>query len=158
MSEVPNKVSCDNDNDNEKKERNDELSSYKDDYIEVNQSGLTINKYYFPLFTSKTIPIEKIKTINIFELNAFNGKYRLFGFSLNFNYFHYDPKRSNKTHGILIEEEGNIISIAITPDDPKKCYNVLKYLMSNVRKGKEFDPLLKGNEIHLLKEQKEKLC
>ena len=153
MNEDPNKAKCNN----EKKERNDELSSYKDEYIEVNQNNLTINKYYFPLFTSKTIPIEKIKNINIFELNAFNGKYRLFGFSLNFNYFHYDPKRSNKTHGILIEEEGNIISIAITPDDPKKCYNVLKYLMSNVKKGKEFDPLLKGNEIHLLKKQKEKL-
>ena len=153
MSEVPNKVSCDN----EKKERNDELSSYKDEYIEVSLNGLTTYKYYFPLFTSKTIPIEKIKNINIFELNAFNGKYKLAGLSLNFNYFNYDPKRSNKTHGLLIEEEGNIISIAITPDDTKKCYNVLKYLMSKVKKGNEFDPLLKGRETHLIKGQKEKL-
>ena len=153
MNEVPKKVSYDN----EKKERNNELSSYKDEFIEVSLNGLTINKYYFPLFTSKIIAIEKIKNISLFELNTFNGKYKLAGLSLNFNYYHYDPKRSYKTHGILIEEEGNIISIAITPDDPKKCYNVLKYLMSNVKKGNEFDPLLKGSETHLIKEQKEKL-
>ena len=143
--------------DNEKKGRNDELSSYKDECIEVSLNGLIINKYYFPLFTSKTIPIEKIKNINIIELNAFNGKYKLFGLTLNFNYFHYDPKRSNKTIGLLIEEEDNIFTIAITPDDPKKCYNVLRYLMSNMKKDNEVDPLLKGNEIHLLNEQKEKL-
>ena len=153
MSEVPNKVSCNN----EKKERNDELSSYKDDYIEVSLNGLIIKKYYFPLFTSKTIPIEKIQNIKIFELNVFSGKYKLAGLSLNFNYFHYDPKRPNKTHGISIKEEDNFVSIAITPDDPKKCYDVLKYLMSKVKKGNEFDPLRKGNETHLLKEQKEKL-
>ena len=91
------------------------------------------------------------------ELNAFNGKYKLMGLSLDFNYFHYDPKRSNKTHVIVIEEEDNIFSISITPDGPKKCYNVLRYLMSNMKKNNEFDPLLKGSEIHLIKEQKEKL-
>ena len=145
-------------NEDQKKEsRNDELSSYKDECIEVSLNGLIINKYYIPLFTSKTIPIEKIKNINMLELNVFNGKYKLMGLSLNFNYFHYDPKRSNKTHVIIIEEEDNIFSIAITPDDPKKCYNVLRYLMSNMKKNNEFDPLLKGSEIQLIKEQKEKL-
>ena len=143
--------------DPKKESRNDELSSYKDECIEVSLNGLTINKYYIPLFTSKTIPIEKIKNINMLELNVFNGKYKLMGLSLNFNYFHYDPKRSNKTHVIIIEEEDNIFSIAITPDDPKKCYNVLRYLISNKKKNNEFDPLLKGSEIHLIKEQKEKL-
>ena len=143
--------------DPKKESRNDELSLYKDECIEVSLNGLKINKYYIPLFTSKTIPIEKIKNVNIFELNGFNGKYRLMGLSLNFNYFHYDPKRSNKTHVIIIEEEDNIFSIAITPDDPKKCYNVLRYLISNVKKNNEFDPLLKGSELHLIKEQKAKL-
>ena len=41
-------------NEDQKKEsRNDELSSYKDECIEVSINGLTINKYYIPLLPVK---------------------------------------------------------------------------------------------------------
>ena len=142
---------------NQKNEINDELSSYKDEYIEVSLNGLKINKYYFPTLTSKIIPIHKIKNINLFELNRLTGKYTFFGLAWNFRYFHLDRKRPNKTHGILIEEEDNMISIAITPDEPHKCFNVLRYLMTHMKNNKEFEPLLRDSEIQSLKAGKEKL-
>ena len=141
---------------NQKNEINDELSSYKDEYIEVSLNGLKINKYYFPTLTSKIIPIHKIKNINLFELNRLTGKYTFFGLAWNFRYFHLDRKRPNKTHGILIEEEDNMISIAITPDEPHKCFNVLRYLMTHMKNNKEFEPLLRDSEIQSLKAGKEK--
>ena len=142
---------------NQKNEINDELSSYKDEYIEVSLNGLKINKYYFPTLTSKIIPIHKIKNINLFELNRLTGKYTFFGLAWNFRYFHLDRKRPNKTHGILIEEEDNMISIAITPDEPHKCFNVLRYLMIHMKNNKEFEPLLRDSEIQSLKAGKEKV-
>ena len=142
---------------NLKNEINDELSSYKDEYIEVSLNGLKINKYYFPTLTSKIIPIHKIKNINLFELNRLTGKYTFFGLAWNFCYFHLDKKRPNKTHGISIEEEDNMISIAITPDEPHKCFNVLRYLMTHMKNNKEFEPLLRDSEIQSLKAGKEKL-
>ena len=142
---------------NQKNEINDELSSYKDEYIEVSLNGLKINKYYFPTLTSKIIPIHKIKNINLFELNRLTGKYTFFGLAWNFRYFHLDRKRPNKTHGILIEEEDNMISIAITPDEPHKCFNVLRYLMTHMKNNKEFEPLLRDSEIQSLKAGKEKV-
>ena len=142
---------------NQKNEINDELSSYKDEYIEVSLNGLKINKYYFPTLTSKIIPIHKIKNINLFELNRLSGKYTFFGFSWKLDYFHVDRKRPNKTHGISIEEEDNAISIAITPDDPHKCFNVLRYLMTHMKNNKEFEPLLRDSEIQSLKNGKQKI-
>ena len=142
---------------NQKNEINDELSSYKDEYIEVSLNGLKINKYYFPTLTSKIIPIHKIKNINLFELNRLTGKYTFFGLAWNFRYFHLDRKRPNKTHGILIEEEDNMISIAITPDEPHKCFNVLRYLMTHMKNNNEFEPLLRDSEIQSLKAGKEKV-
>ena len=131
---------------NKENEINDELSSYKDEYIEVSSNGLKINKYYFPFLNSKTIPISKIKNINLFELNLLTGKYKLFGFSLNFYYYHFDSTRQNKTHGILIEEEDNMIPIGITPDKSHKCFNVLKYLMTYMKNNKESEPLFIGGK------------
>ena len=65
----------DNNKENNSKSEED-LSTYKDEYIELNPNEIKINKYYFPFLTSKIIPINKIKKIELVELNAFNGKYK----------------------------------------------------------------------------------
>ena len=106
---------------------------------------------------SKIIPINKIKKIELVELNAFNGKYKLFGLSPPLTYYHFDSKRSNKTHVIFLEEEDNIFQIGITPDEQIKWFNALKHLKTqkdNNEKGKKvLDP---REESDLLVENKEK--
>ena len=149
----PNRISFEND----KNERDDELSSYQDECVDLSFKGLTIYKYYFPVMTSKVIPIHKIKNINLIELNRINGKYTFFGLSWKFIYYHLDRKRPNKTHGIIIEEEDNFIKIGITPDDTIKCFNVLKYLMKHMKNNKPFEHLFKDSEIQSLKGEKEKI-
>ena len=151
--EDPKKISFEND----AKGRDDELSSYQDEYIDLSIKGMKINKYYFPLMTCKIIPIHKIKNINLIELNRINGKYTFFGLSWKLYYYHVDRKRPNKTHAITLEEEDNMITIAITPDDPKKCFNVLRYLMTHMKNNKKFEPLYKDNESESLLKGKQKI-
>ena len=152
--EDPNRVSFEND----KNTRDDELSSYQDECVDLNFKGLTIYKYYFPIMTSKVIPIHKIKNINLIELNRINGKYTFFGLSWKLIYYHLDKKRPIKTHAITLEEEDNSITIGITPENPKKCFNVLRYLMTHMKNNnKEFEPLYQDSEKELLKSGKQKL-
>ena len=136
--------------------RDDELSSYKDENIELSSNGLTIKNYYFPTLGSKTIPIDKIKNVELFELDWVNGKNKLWGLSLNFYYYNLDKNRSNKTHGITIKEDGDLIGTQITPDEPKKCLKVLQNLMSTKKDNKKSDALLKEGEKEALKNGKEK--
>ena len=136
--------------------REDELQSYQDENIEVNMNGLKINKYYFPILTAKIIPIHKIKDIKIIELDRINGRYTFFGMSWKLIYYHLDRKRPRKTHAIVIEEEDNIITIGITPEDTNQCFKVLKYLMKHMKNNKPFEPLFADSEEQSLKSGKQK--
>ena len=153
MEEIDNKISFEND----KNARDDELSSYQDEYVDLSFKGLIINKYYFPLLTNKIIPIQKIKNINLIELNRINGKYTFFGLSWKFIYYHLDRKRPKKTHAITFEEEDNSITIGITPENPNKCFNVLIYLMTHMKNNKPFEPLYQDGEREFLKSGKKKM-
>ena len=141
MKEEQNKNSFENDIN--KKE--DDLSSYKDKYVDLSFKGLKIESYYIPFLQAKIIPISKISKINLIELNYSNGKYRVFGLNLKFIYYHLDWKRPTKAHAITLEEEGNHLTIGITPEDPVKCFNVLNYLLTH-QDNKEISPIVKGNE------------
>ena len=151
--EDPNKISFEPD----RNARDDELSSYKDEIVDLSFQGLKINKYYFPTLKMKIIPINKIKNINLIELSRVNGKYTFFGFSWAFIYYHLDRKRPVKTHAITFEEEDNFLTIGITPDDPRKCFNVLRYLLIHMKNNKSFSPLLKDDENEFLKSGKQKI-
>ena len=137
--------------------REDENQSYEDENIKVSMNGLKINKYYFPIFKEKIIPIHKIKDIKIIELNRASGKYTFFGFSWKLNYFHLDRRRPLKNEAIIIDEEDNMINIGITPDDVAKCFKVLKYLMKHMKNNKPFEPLFEDSEIQSLKNNKQKI-
>ena len=137
--------------------REDESQSYQDENIEINMNGLKIKKYYIPTFKEKIIPIYKIKNIKMIDLDRVNGKYTSFGLSWKFYYYNLDKKRPLKTKGILIEEEGNFVTIGITPDDTLKCFKVLKYLMKHMKNNKPFEPLFQESETQSLKGNKEKI-
>ena len=151
--EDPNRISFENNING----RDDELSSYQDENIDLSFKGLKIKKYYFPTLSMKVIPIYKIKNINLIELDRASGKYTFFGFSWKFIYYHLDRKRPVKTHAITFEEEDNFLTIGITPDDPRKCFNVLRYLLTHMKNNKSFSPLLKDDENEFLKSGKQKI-
>ena len=134
--------------------RGEELSSYKDTFIDLTKDSLKINYYYFPFLQTKTIPISKINNINLIDLNLLNGKFRIFGLDLKCIYYHFDIKRPFKKYAITLKEEGNWLTIGITPEDPEKCFECLKYLLEQNKKN---SPESKGNEEEDLLKGKEKI-
>ena len=154
-----NSINSDNIQSKEENEdsREDELQSYQDENIQVDMNGLKINKYYIPTWKMKTIPIHKIKDINIIDLDRVSGRYTFFGFSWKLYYYNLDRKRPLKTQAIIIEEEDNILKIGITPEDTLKCFNVLKYLMKHMKNNKPFEPLFNDSETQSLKPGKQKI-
>ena len=118
-------------------------SYYKDGNIVLSPDGLIIKKYYLPLFSSKLIPINKIKNIKLKELSLLNGKLRIMGISFPFVYYNWDLTRIFKTHAIIIEEESNCLSIGITPDKPEECFKILNNFWA-YSKGKEKDISIVG--------------
>ena len=142
-----------------KKYREDEISSYQDECITVDMNGLKIKKYYYPLSKVKQIPIHNITDIDIIELNRISGKYTFIGFCWKLYYYHLDRKRPLKEKAIIIKEKDNYITIGITPDDPIKCYQVLRYLMIHMKNNTECQSLLddRDNKINQTKGKKEKI-
>ncbi len=147
-------ISNDN-NMNESTDDNDkETPSYHDEFIDLSYNGIKINKYYYPLSKQKEIKIHNIKKIDLIELDRLNGKYTFYGFCWKFYYYHLDRKRPNKTHGILIEDKDTYFTIGITPNDPQKCFEVLKYLVSHMNGDTETEALLSNkNSINSYKEK-----
>ena len=86
----------DKNSENDINKKEDDLSSYKDQYVDLSSKGLKIDNYYFPFLQAKNIPISKISNINLIELNHLNGKSKVFGLDIKFVYYHLDWKRPKK--------------------------------------------------------------
>jgi len=101
---------------------------YEDETIQLTREYLKIFKYFYPLKKEKIIYLNDIKKTSIFKLTTFTGKYKFYGLSLDLSWFHLDKKRPQKEFGIKIKD-GSIISIVITPDNPKKVFDLLNDLI-----------------------------
>ena len=106
-------------------------TNYSDEYINLNEDFLAINKYYYPLKKKKIIKIGNINNIKLIEMDRMSGKYTFYGFCWKFYWYHLDNKRPQKKYAIIISEKNNSITIGITPNDTQKCFQVLNYLYNN---------------------------
>ena len=87
---------------------------YKDSQIEVNETEVIINNYYFPSGKSKHIQWQEIKSITVKPLTFFSGAFKLWGMGIKPYWFNYDH-RTKKKH-MLVIDTGHFIKSAITPD------------------------------------------
>lgn len=97
---------------------------YKDNHLTINEAGITIQDYYFPLSSKKVIPWERLRSAHRFDMTFWTGKYRIWGMGLRPHWFNCDSDRSNKTVGFVLDT-GSFIKAAITPDDPEKVREIL---------------------------------
>lgn len=101
---------------------------YEDETIQLTRDYLKIFKYFYPLKKEKIISLAEIKKASIFKLTTFTGKCKFYGLSWDLSWFHLDKKRPQKEFGIKIKD-GSVISIVITPDNPKKVFDLLNDLL-----------------------------
>ena len=85
---------------------------------------MVINKYYFPLATSKTIMFEDIQRVTLYNSDGVAHKWGLTAKFLN-NWFPWDINRKKKTKFIEIIVKGKTTRPSITPDDPDKVFEII---------------------------------
>lgn len=98
---------------------------YEDQFVVITNLYITIQKYYFPLATSKTIMFSDIEKITIEDGSSVNHRWGPSASFLN-NWFHLDNNRKKKTKFLSIHVKGNKIKPSVTPEDVDKAFDVLK--------------------------------
>ena len=98
---------------------------YQDKHITITDFGIIINKYYFPLATSKTILFQEISKISILDAKKVYHPWGISPKYLN-DWFHYDNKRWSKDRFLEVEIKGNNIKSAITPENIDEAFDALR--------------------------------
>lgn len=97
---------------------------YSDSYITLTSLYILINKYYFPLATSKTILFSDIEHVTMIDTDGVTHTWGVCPKYLN-NWFHMDRNRKSKKKFIEISMKGRKIRPCITPDDPEKVFKII---------------------------------
>lgn len=98
---------------------------YRDDYIVLDDSGITLRRYYFPLASAKHIDYGDIRSVTIEPMTWKTGKGRLWGASDPRFWMPLDMKRLKKDT-VLIIDVGSRIKACVTPDDPERVIELLR--------------------------------
>jgi len=97
---------------------------YFDKQVTVYRDLIVINKYFFPLATSKTIMFSDIETIAMQDAEGVDHRWGLSTKYLN-NWFPLDNDRKKKTKFIEFKIKGKNTKPSITPDDPQKVFKII---------------------------------
>jgi hypothetical protein len=87
---------------------------YEDSGLRLDEDGITIRRYYFPLASPKRIPYSEIK-----------GKGRVWGAGDPRYWFPLDIRRGSK-QTLLVLELGHRVRPCISPDDPDRVIDLLR--------------------------------
>ena len=104
------------------------MTTYDDDAVTLDETGITVKNYYLP-GRPRTIRFNDIVHAEIIDLGFGTGRHQLVGIGplRPRLFFHWDRKRSTKSHGISLDL-GRRVRLAITPDEPTR---VLAYVRNH---------------------------
>ena len=104
------------------------MTTYDDDAVTLDETGITVKNYYLP-GRPRTIRYDDIVHAEIIDLGFGTGRHQLVGIGplRPRLFFHWDRKRSTKSHGISLDL-GRRLRLAITPDEPTR---VLAYVRNH---------------------------
>lgn len=106
------------------------MATYEDDVVTLDETGITIESYYLP-GRPRRIRYEGIVGVESIPLGFGTGRHQLVGIGplRPRTFFHWDRKRSTKSHGLSLDLGGRL-RLAITPEDPDE---VIALLRSRIR-------------------------
>lgn len=97
---------------------------YQDKHVTVYSELLVINKYYFPLATSKTIMFADISKLSLLSSEDVEHRWGICGKYLN-NWFPLDSERSKKDKFIEIVLNNRKTKPSFTCEDPQKVFQIM---------------------------------
>ncbi|OBK28625.1 hypothetical protein A5634_20135 [Mycobacterium asiaticum] len=98
---------------------------YEDPNLLLDEDGITIRRYYFPVATSKRVPYSAIQSIKSKQMGWASGKGRIWGATDPRYWFPLDVRRGRKST-LLVLHVGRRVRPCITPDDPAAVIKVLR--------------------------------
>jgi hypothetical protein len=98
---------------------------YDDGLVRVDEDGLTLARYYFPFATSKHIPFDQIRAIDVRPMGWLTGRLRGWGTTHPRFWLQLDPRRFRKTTLISLDI-GRRVHPAFTPADPDAVLQLLR--------------------------------
>jgi hypothetical protein len=98
---------------------------YEDPGLLLDENGITIQRYYFPLASPKRIAYHDIRGIKAQPMNWLSGKGRIWGTSDPRYWFPLDRRRGRK-QTLRIPGVGSRVRPCVTPEDPDRVVELLR--------------------------------
>ncbi|WAC90597.1 hypothetical protein [Mycobacterium sp. Aquia_213] len=98
---------------------------YEDSGLRLDEDGITIRRYYFPLAGPKRIAYGEIRGIKTEQMTFASGGGRIWGATDPRYWFPLDIRRSRKKT-LLVLDVGARVKPCITPDDPDRVIELLR--------------------------------
>lgn len=76
---------------------------YNDGLVELDETGITLRRYYFPFGTAKHIPYEKIRGVQERQLSGLTGRSRLWGTANPRYWAPLDLHRVHKSRALVLD-------------------------------------------------------
>jgi hypothetical protein len=98
---------------------------YEDACVRLDDDGITIRRYYFPLAGSKRVAYTDIQNVKTEPMSWSSGKGRIWGATDPRYWFPLDIRRGRK-NTLLVLDVGARVRPCITPDDPDRVIELLR--------------------------------
>lgn len=98
---------------------------YDDGLVQLDDNGITLRRYYFPLATSKHIRYQDIRGVEARPMNWLTGKGRLWGTGTFRYWLPLDTKRPSK-NTLVVLDVGGKLKPAFSPDDADQVVSLIQ--------------------------------
>jgi hypothetical protein len=97
---------------------------YDDGGLVLDEDGLTIRRYYFPLAAAKRIPYTEMRQVTVRPMGWMTGRGRGWGTAHPGYWFPLDVRRASK-RVLVVFDLGRRVKPCVTPDDPDRFVELL---------------------------------
>jgi hypothetical protein len=98
---------------------------YDDGHLVLDEDGLTIRRYYFPLAAAKRIPYTEIRHVTVRPMGWLTGRGRGWGSAHPGYWLPLDLRRAAKRI-LVVLDVGHRVKPCVTPDDPDRFIELLQ--------------------------------
>src|SRR5690348_9600864 len=98
---------------------------YSDDCVSLDEDGLTIRRYYFPIASDKHIAYTDIRGVEVETMGWWTGKARWWGTADPRAWLPLDLRRHHKDK-LLVIDVGERVKPCVSPDDPARVAELLR--------------------------------
>lgn len=99
---------------------------YDDGKVLLDEAGITLRRYYFPIGTAKRIRYRSIRSMTVRPMGWLTGKGRGWGSAHPRYWLPLDIRRPRKDT-LVVLDVGKHVQPAFSPDDPARVQEILQH-------------------------------